>query len=123
MTWAVGPRGPATLTDRYGTVQTFERVLPAKPAVTDLQALTGVYVSEDAETTFTVTVEGGSLTLKRRPDTTIRLTPLYKDAFSGQLGTVVFRPSASPLQFSVVQDRVWDMRFTRREGAQATARD
>jgi hypothetical protein len=55
--------------------------------------------------------------LKHRPDVTIRLTPLYPDAFgAGQLGTVIFRRDGSghATAFSVVQDRVWDMRFQRK---------
>jgi hypothetical protein len=54
--------------------------------------------------------------LKQRPDTTIALTPLYADAFrAGSLGTVIFRRDAGGRVngFSVVQDRVWDLRFQR----------
>jgi len=55
--------------------------------------------------------------LKRRPDTTIKLTPIYADAFSGtSLGIVIFRHAAGrPTEFSVVQDRVWDLRFAKRQ--------
>jgi len=61
-------------------------------------------------------VQNGRLALKRRPDTTIVLTPLYADAFSaGGLGTVVFRRNAANaiVALSVSQDRVWDLRFSR----------
>jgi len=62
---------------------------------------------------MTAVVEDGGLVLKRRPDTTIKLTPLYADAFSGgSLGIVIFRHAAGrPTEFSVVEDRVWDLRF------------
>src|SRR5690606_35621394 len=80
----------ATLTDRFGSVEEFERVTPATPSVAELEALGGVYVSDDAETEIVVAVEDGTLVLKRRPDTTIRLRPLYDGAFSGSIGTVVF---------------------------------
>lgn len=119
-TWQIAADGSATLTDRYGTVDRFERVTPAAPSAAELQALAGTYVSEDAETELTVAVEGETLVLKRRPDTTIRLSPLYRDAFSGSIGTVLFRRDAAGPQLSVVQDRVWDMRFVRR--GQATPR-
>lgn len=114
--WQVDGDGRATLTDRFGTVDAFERVEPAEPGPDALQALAGTYWSEDAETEIVVAVENGSLVLKRRPDTTIVLRPLYKDAFAGSIGTVVFRRDGPSVQFSIVQDRVWDMRFTRRAG-------
>ena len=79
----------------------------------------GTYVSDDAETTLTAAVINGRLVLKRRPDTIIALTRLYPDAFSADhgLGTVIFHWDASgrPSELSVVQDRVWDMRFVRSE--------
>ena len=50
-----------------------------------------------------------------RPDTVIRLTPIYPDAFTGSIGTVIFRRDGGRVNgLSVVQDRVWDLRFTRR---------
>jgi hypothetical protein len=55
--------------------------------------------------------------LKRRPDVAVTLMPLYADAFgAGQLGTVIFRRDGSgrAIAFSVVQDRVWDLRFERK---------
>jgi CubicO group peptidase (beta-lactamase class C family) len=77
----------------------------------------GTYVSDDAETTLTASVIDGQLVLKRRPDTIIALTRLYPGAFSADhgLGTVIFHWDASgrPSELSVVQDRVWDMRFQR----------
>jgi CubicO group peptidase (beta-lactamase class C family) len=113
--WSFDGRG-ATATDQYGTVETFERVEPAKPTAAQLQPLVGVYTSDEAETTLTAAVERGALVLKQRPDTTIALTPLYADAFrAGSLGTVIFRRDAGGRVngFSVVQDRVWNLRFER----------
>ncbi|MBI4473402.1 MAG: serine hydrolase [Acidobacteria bacterium] len=108
--------GAAKMTDQYGSVQDYERVSAAKPTLSDLQQYVGTYVSDDAETVLTVAVEGQNLVVKRRPDTTIRLTPIYPDAFSG-LGTVIFRRDASgrPAEFSIVQDRVWNMPFRRQQ--------
>jgi hypothetical protein len=117
--WEVGGRS-ATLTDQYGSVDRFDRVTPVKPSASELMELTGTYVSDDAETTLVASVEEGTLVLKRRPDTVINLTPTYKDAFSSQLGTVVFRRGGRELELSVVQDRVWDMRFTRRKAVTNT---
>jgi hypothetical protein len=77
----------------------------------------GSYVSDDAETTLTASVIDGRLVLKRRPDTIIALTGLYPGAFSADhgLGTVIFHWDAGgrPSELSVVQDRVWDMRFAK----------
>jgi CubicO group peptidase (beta-lactamase class C family) len=109
----------ARMIDRHGSVEEFERATAWTPNATELAALAGTYVSEEAELTLTAAVENGALVLKRRPDTTIRLTPLYKDAFSGSIGTVIFRRGPTT-ELSVVQDRVWDLRFTRRGGAQST---
>jgi CubicO group peptidase (beta-lactamase class C family) len=113
--WSFDGRG-ATATDQYGTVESYERVEPAKPAAEQLAQLAGTYTSDEAETTMTAVVEHGALVLKQRPDTTITLAPLYADAFrAGSLGTVIFRRDASGrvTSFSVVQDRVWDLRFQR----------
>jgi CubicO group peptidase (beta-lactamase class C family) len=112
-TWEI-VAGSARVTDQYGTVDNYERVQPVKPTADQLRQYAGTYVSQDAETTLTVAVEGQSLVVKRRPNTTIQLTPIYADAFSG-LGTVLFRRDASGrlTELSVVQDRVWDMRFRR----------
>jgi CubicO group peptidase (beta-lactamase class C family) len=104
-------------TDAFGTVEEFARQKPWTPAAGDLDAYAGTYVSDEAETTMIAVVANGKLVLKRRPDTTIALTPLYADAFNagGGLGTVIFRRDSGgrPAELSVVQDRVWDMRFQR----------
>ena len=89
----------------------------AKPSAHDLEAYVGSYVSDEAETELRAAVEHGALVVKRRPDTTIVLKPLYADAFDApQLGTVIFRRDAAGHvnAFSVSQDRVWDLRFTRK---------
>jgi hypothetical protein len=113
--WEVDADGRAKVIDQYGSLDTFQRVLPATPSPAELAELAGTYVSDDAETTLVASVQDGTLVLKRRPDTVIQLRPTYKDAFSSSLGTVVFQRRGKALELSLVQDRVWDMRFTRRE--------
>jgi CubicO group peptidase (beta-lactamase class C family) len=115
-TWDVDGRGALHVTDEFGTIDVYERALTTKPTAAQLQELAGTYDSAEAETTLTAAVEDGALVLKRRPDATIRLTPVYADAFTaGSLGIVIFRRDAGRVvAFSVVQDRVWDMRFARR---------
>jgi len=106
--------GRATATDEHGQVETYERVETAKPSAETLRSYTGTYTSDEAETELVTAIEKGGLVLKRRPDTTIPLTPLYADAFSGpQIGTIIFRKNASGQvdALSVVQERVWDLRF------------
>jgi CubicO group peptidase (beta-lactamase class C family) len=110
------------LTDSYGTVDTLARVAAATPTAAQLADLAGDYVSDEAETLLTAAVDGSSLVLKRRPDAVIRLTPLYADAFSGSIGTVIFRRDAGRVTgLSLVQDRVWDLRFSKRAAAATTS--
>ena len=54
--------------------------------------------------------------LKRRPATTIALTPVFDDVFSAAgLGAILFRRDAAGEvhALSVSQDRVWDIRFAK----------
>jgi len=113
--WEVDAHGMRR-TDEFGTVEEFARVRAASPTVQDLETYAGTYASDEAETVLTALVEHGKLVLKRRPDTTIGLTPIYADAFgAGGLGTVIFRRDASGrvTALSVKQDRVWDLKFNR----------
>jgi CubicO group peptidase (beta-lactamase class C family) len=104
-------------TDPFGTVEEFTRQQPAKYTDEQIAGFAGTYVSDEAEAVLTAVVEDHALVLKRRPDSTITLTPTYADAFiaGGGLGTVIFRRDANGRneELSVVQDRVWDMRFQR----------
>jgi CubicO group peptidase (beta-lactamase class C family) len=109
-------------TDSYGSVDTFAKVEPVVWSAERMKELVGAYLSDDAEAVINVAVNDGDLVLKRRPNTTIKLSSLYADAFSSQLGTIVFRREAGRVnEFSVVQDRVWDMRFTRQPDALTSA--
>ena len=105
------------LIDVYGSVEPHERVAPADMKPRLLADYAGDYVSTEAEVTFTAAVENDTLVLKRRPDTTIRLTPAYADGFRGGIGFVRFQRNASGqvTGLSISQDRVWDIRFTRRQ--------
>jgi CubicO group peptidase (beta-lactamase class C family) len=120
-TWVFEPsnslgRTTVRVADEYGTVDTLERVERANPTTVELRPLLGTYGSDEAETKFTVAIEDGALVMKQRPDRVIKLQPLYADAFSGgSLGTIVFRRDTSGRvnALSVIQERVWDMRFAR----------
>jgi CubicO group peptidase (beta-lactamase class C family) len=107
-----------------GTEETYQRVQPVKPAIGQLKELVGAYVSDEAEVTLQVVVEGTQLKITRRPDTNLTLTPLYEDAFQApSLGLVRFRRDAGSrvTGLSVVQDRVWDLRFARRAAGRTTS--
>ncbi len=115
-TWTFNADG-ASATDEYGTIDKYDKVAPAAPTAAELAELAGTYVSDEAEAALTAVVEHGVLVLKRRPDAVITLMPSYKDAFTAiQLGTVIFRRdrAGKVTELSVVQDRVWDLRFARR---------
>lgn len=105
-----------TVKDRYGVDEVFERVPRWTPTAADLEALTGTYVSDEAQTTLVVSFAQATISISRRPDAVFTMTPLYADAFRApQLGTIVFRRDAAGRvdALSVVDDRVWDLRFAR----------
>jgi CubicO group peptidase (beta-lactamase class C family) len=94
----------------------FEPVAAFSSTPAQLTELAGDYYSPDTETTMTVVVEDGRVIIKRRPDTRIPLTPLYADVFQSQLGLIRFVRDGSGrvTELSVGQDRVYDLRFSRR---------
>lgn len=94
-----------------------ERVEPADPTSSELQAFVGEYVSDEAMATLRVAMEGDVLRLQNRPGTWIPLRPTYRDAFVAPgVGAVRFLRDASGkvTEASVSQDRVWDLRFEKR---------
>jgi CubicO group peptidase (beta-lactamase class C family) len=86
------------------------------PSAAQLNLLAGTYWSDEAETLLTAAVDQGALVLKRRPDTVIKMTAIAPDTFRGSIGTVTFVRNAAGVveALSVNQDRVWDLRFTKR---------
>src|SRR5262249_19371453 len=115
-TWTFEGHGGATAPAPFGRIEAFEKVERAHPTPADLAAYAGTYHSDEAEVDFTAAVENGRLVLKRRPDTTLALTPLYADAFSApQLGTIIFRRDAGtrPTAFDISQERVWKLTLRR----------
>jgi CubicO group peptidase (beta-lactamase class C family) len=107
-------KGALTVTDPFGTVDTYARLEGADLTIRPLTDYAGTYDSDEAEVAMTVAVDGNAVVLKRRPDTVMRLTPVYADAFRGGIGFVRFhREGGRVVGFSVSQDRVWDLRFNR----------
>ncbi len=102
---------PGVAPDSY-----LEKVETVQPTPRDLAAMSGEYISDEAETTFKVTVQDGGLVIHRRPDATIPLEPLFRDAFGSSIGTIRFmRDSSGRIsEMSVSFDEaVWDLRFRR----------
>ena len=108
-------RGGLRGADEFGTVTELERVEPATPTADELRAFIGRYVSDEAEATFDVAVDGERLVVRRRPGLVTPLTPVYADAFNGGLGWVVFRRDAAGrvVGLSLGSERLWDLPFTR----------
>jgi CubicO group peptidase (beta-lactamase class C family) len=104
---------PAAIPETRGPTAGLERDATYKPSATELSAFTGVYTSTEVETTLTVEVRDGQLVITARPDRVLRLTPHSQDRFEAQgLGLVTFhRTVGAVTEFSVTQDRVWDLRF------------
>lgn len=91
---------------------------PLRPTRDELASLQGTFASDEAETVFTLALDGNSLVLRRRPATAIRLVPTaVKDVFQAiTIGTITFRrdTSGKVTALSVGQDRVFDLRFDKR---------
>jgi CubicO group peptidase (beta-lactamase class C family) len=89
---------------------------PFKPTPAQLASYAGTYVSDEAEATFTIVVEGEDLVLRRRPDTRVVLRPTAEESFAAGagIGTVKFhRKNGQVTELGVSQDRVFDLRFRR----------
>jgi CubicO group peptidase (beta-lactamase class C family) len=112
-----GEGGALRVANDNGTSEAYERVQPASPTTDELKDLAGTYVSDEAEVEIRVVTEGAELRILRRPDTSLVLRPIYRDAFSApSMGLVRFRRDQANrvTALSVTADRVWDLRFERR---------
>jgi CubicO group peptidase (beta-lactamase class C family) len=115
---ADGPRPSILVRSGEYDDGTYEPVDEFQPSEADLRAYEGEFYSHDAETTLTVIVEEGHLEVRRRPDDSFRLSPVYSDAFTaGQLGLIRFDrdESGTVVELRLRQGRVYDMRFQRVE--------
>lgn len=93
----------------YEPVETFD------PTPADLEAYTGSFHSQDAETTLTIRLEAGRLVAHRLPDGRFALTPAYRDAFDSPLGFLRFHRDerGEIAELGLRQSRVHDIRFRR----------
>jgi CubicO group peptidase (beta-lactamase class C family) len=108
--------GVLRATDPLGIESVYRREAGVAPDAAQLGELAAAYASADAETSITVAVEAGALVIRQRPATVLKLEPVYRDAFRQGRDLVIFRRDAhgKVSGLSMVQDRVWDLRFERR---------
>jgi CubicO group peptidase (beta-lactamase class C family) len=102
----------------YGLdLEAFERVERTTPSEAEMQALTGDYVSDEAEAVFHVLLGAKELEIHQRPDIVYPLKPTYAGGFSSELGSIRFLRDASGkiTGLSVGNARAWDLRFRRVE--------
>lgn len=115
-----GPAGaPVKMTDTDGRSKPrFWEAVPAfAPKPQDLEAYTGVFYSEEIETTYTLYVEDGKLKVRYRPAQRYTLAPLYADAFGEGSDVMRFTRDASGRVdgFLVYAGRVRHLRFAKKE--------
>jgi CubicO group peptidase (beta-lactamase class C family) len=106
----------AAIAETRGPTAGLQRDPTYLPTAADLAAFAGAYTSDEVEVTFTVEVRDGGLVITGRPDRVIRLQPHSADRFDAPgLGLVTFhRTDVHVTAFGITQDRVWDLRFSRR---------
>ncbi|MGH8242122.1 MAG: serine hydrolase domain-containing protein [Steroidobacteraceae bacterium] len=115
--------GRGSIEDGSGAPIPIERVAQAQPSAAELEEYAGDYSSDEAEARLTARVRDGVLELTQRPASVYPLTPLYAGAFDSEIGTIIFRSNHGCVtELSVVQDRVWDLRFRRDPGAACETR-
>ena len=85
------------------------------PTAADLAAYAGAYHSDEAEVTYWVEVDDGTLMLRDRYGDGGALEPVYPDAFTRGGSTYIFHRDAGGrvTEASLSQGRVWDLRFAR----------
>ncbi|WP_419942025.1 serine hydrolase [Candidatus Palauibacter sp.] len=107
---------PAAIMNTPGAVDVrIEPVGEFSPTAADLADYVGAYRSDEAEVTYWVEVEDGSLVLKDRYGDGEALDPVYPDAFTQGGTTYIFHrgDGGRVTEASLSQGRVWHLRFDR----------
>jgi hypothetical protein len=88
---------------------------PWSPTAADLGAFVAQYRSDEIRATWTAALDNDRLVLSSRRGARQALTPVYKDAFTGALGTVWFsRDSRGQVDaMHISASRVWNLRIPR----------
>ena len=102
--------------DGHSKPRLWEATPAFAPRPEELAAFTGVFYSEEIDTTYTLYVEGGKLKLRFRPAMRSDLTPVYPDAFEADGNIFRFtRDSSGQITgFLVYAGRVRHLRFIKR---------
>jgi CubicO group peptidase (beta-lactamase class C family) len=95
----------------------YVRTAPASPTPDQLTEFTGTYASNETGATYRIAVEDGQLVVRvdRWPETAMKISPSYKDAFLSNSGLIRFyRDSAGRIsQMSWGDGRMRDLRAPR----------
>lgn len=112
-----GPRRMQVVSDG-GKTMVFEEVQPASPRPEELAAYAGTYTSAELDTTWTVAVEDGKLSLRPKRGPAAPLDPSFADAFGGPAGLMRFqRDGAKKVTgFIVGAGRARNLKFTKVPG-------
>ena len=119
ITFKTGPDGKPTdvEVDSGEEVTRLKAAVEWKPTAADLQQMTGVWRSEEADASFRLVVEGDQAILLQRPTTRHQLQPMVKDHFAiPRSGTAVWftRDSSGRIErMHVGAPRMRDMFFER----------
>lgn len=100
-----------------GKPTVFEEVQPVSPKPEDLAPYAGTYASAELDTTWTLTVDGGHLSLHPKRGPAAPLDPSFVDAFSGPSGLIRFQRNGEKkvTGFLVGAGRARDLKFTKAE--------
>jgi hypothetical protein len=78
---SVWKKSDILLINRSGDTSTYRKVQPPNLLANHLKPLAGTYRSDEAETTFTLSLEGKDIFYHRDPDVKEKLKPAFIDAF------------------------------------------
>lgn len=78
--WISTKSGRMTMVNRQDTLSYF-KVAPPDLSSTSLNALTGIYQSEEADVTYHIEIKNNEVWLLLRPFAPVKLIPSFKDAF------------------------------------------
>lgn len=106
-----------TIADKLGNARprTWHAEAPFAPTPGQLEAFTGMYVSEELSVTYAVLLDGDRLVVRFRPAQRVSLTPVFTDGFEGDGQTIRFTRDAGGRVdgFNVSAGRVRHVRFAR----------
>lgn len=111
-----------------GTPSVYQWVVAVSPTAAQLGEYAGVFVSEEIDPVYRMSIQDGKLTLTRLKNKPDPLRPTTRDVFVGQIGTIRFLrdPNGRPSGFNLDAGRIQGFRFKRRaeaKGEDLTDRD